>query len=163
MTMKFSNLLAVLLVSTGAMAAPELSQPLEIKGISIGMPKSQIENIIRPEEIFTIGGVKSQGGLVIRDYFEGNLDQFIFPFKPSKFAEVYEAVKEKYPTMVCVESSVSNAMGATFKQTECKIDGTDSILQLVRMIDINTSALVLVSKRKLNETEKSKDHNKKDI
>jgi hypothetical protein len=160
---RFIAFAAITLTSINALAVPELSQALEIKGISIGMPEPQVENIIRPEEIFTVGGVRSKDQRVYRDYVEGKLDNLVFTFSPSSFDEVYHAVKEKYPSIECVESSVSNAMGATFKQMECRIYDADSMLKLFRMIDTTTSALVLVSKKRLEESSRSKEHNKKDI
>jgi hypothetical protein len=150
-------------MAANATAVPMSEKPIEIKGISIGMPREQFEKIVNQEEYFTIGGARSKYRTQDGEYVEGKLDQYIFFFGASKFDDVLEAVKEKYPSISCIDTQVSNAMGASFQQTSCSINDATSTLNLTRLADIKTSALMLISKRKLDEKEKRRQQGKKDI
>ncbi len=127
------------------------------------MPRDEVTEKIGFGRSFTVAGVKSKYEDVSLEFYAEKLDQLIFFFHPSGFERVIEAVKDKFPLVKCDNSTVSNAMGASFPQTHCELSDSDSLLTLVRVVDIKTSALTLVSKRKNSEKEKINSENKKDI
>lgn len=98
------------------------------------------------------------------EYFEERLDFLLFFFNAPNFPSVLAAVKEKYPGLICEDSQVGNAMGATFTQTNCALEDAESILRITRFVsDIRTSSLSLTSKRKLAELAERSKQKKKDI
>lgn len=135
---------------------------IDIKGIYLGMTNDQVTEKIGASE-FTVAGIKSKYSNLHLDFHDGKLDQLIFFFHPTGFDNVLDAVKGKYPLLKCENSTVSNAMGASFPQTRCEFGDSESLLILSRVIDIKTSALSLVSKRRLAEEERRKTINKQDI
>ena len=150
------------LVVTGA----ALSQTLDIKGLRIGISKDDVEQKTPMLADFTIAGVRSkyEHSPVSLEYREDKLDQMFFFFDPSGFDEVLGAVREKYPRMTCENSEVGNAMGAKFKQVQCSVQDSNSVLQVTRFVgDIRTSALTLMSKRALREQSETAKQRKKDI
>lgn len=134
---------------------------IEIKGFQIGMPEIEAKNIIDRTGGITIADVYAE--YYNLEYYEGKLDKFTFLFDNTKFDNVLGAVKEKYPSLKCRDSSVSNAMGASFNQTECNLISENAVLILNRRINVKTSSLIINSKRLLDELVKNKDKSKKDI
>jgi hypothetical protein len=141
-------------------------QPIEIKGLIVGMSKAEVEVLFPSWAAFTIAGVRSAEGFapVVR-YHEDKLDAFHFIFSAKDFDVVAEAVKEKYPSTECVDSTVGNAMGATFRQTHCNITSDPaSVLRLSRFVkDARTSVLTLTSMRSVKEGVEKRRERKKDI
>ncbi|MCK9636860.1 MAG: hypothetical protein M0R41_11350 [Methylobacter tundripaludum] len=155
---------------------------LEIKGIKIGMTEhdanyakidSQMKAIQSASERvaglgFTIGGVRSKNDMlndVDFTFRDEKLVMLTFIFKPDGFDRVIEAVKSKYPMLVCNESIVSNAMGASFHQIDCGVNDSQGNTLLITKFDdnIETSSLHLFSQRYLDEQEKKRSDKKKDI
>jgi hypothetical protein len=147
-------------------AAPAFSQSVEIKGLSVGMTKAEVQDLFPTWKGFTVAGVPSKypSVSVLPKYHEDRLDQLMFFFNPDSFATVLDAVKSKYPNLKCVDSKVGNAMGAQFSQVECTMGDSSSVLQLTRFVgDINTSGLSLLSRRSLAEDLEKAKQTKKDI
>jgi hypothetical protein len=134
---------------------------IEIKGLRMGMPESEAKSIIDKNGGITIAEVYADYYNLA--YHEGKLDKFSFLFKSSEFDSVLGAVKEKYPSLKCSDSTVSNAMGASFDQTECNLISSEAAMVLIRRADVKTSALIISSKRLLDEMAKSNEKSKKDI
>lgn len=114
------------------------SYGIEIKGIHLGMTKSEVTEQIGFDE-FTVGGIRSKyiyGSPLHLDFYEEELDEFIFFFHPSGFYQVLDAVKGKYPSLKCEDSKVQNAMGATFSQIKCEYSDSSAMLSLSRVVDI---------------------------
>ena len=162
--MRANSLLAT--VGLLLFAAIAYGQPIEIKGLSIGMPKAEVEALFPSWAGFTIAGVKSAEGFApVARYHDDKLDVFHFIFSAKDFDAVAEAVKEKYPSTECVDSKVSNAMGTTFRQTHCNITNDPlAVLRLSRFVkDVNTSMLTLTSMRFVKEGLEKRRERKKDI
>ncbi len=146
-------------------------QEIEIKGISLGMSKDKFDNTIDRSgvEDFTIGGVKSKYPNPLSDanftlFYDNKLDQFVFLFDSSKFEDVLSAVKTKYPEIKCVDSEISNAMGAKFNQVTCILKGDNGDLGVNKFSnDIKTSGLILHSNRLLKKALAKDKEQQKDI
>ena len=141
-------------------------QTIEIKGLSIGLSKAEVEQKFPSWSGFTIAGASAKypHSPLETSYVDGKLDSLFFFFEEDSFAVVLAAVKQKYPNISCVESQVGNAMGAKFTQIECTISDRLSTLQLTRFIsDIWTSSLTLTSRRLLEEASQKAKKNKKDL
>ncbi len=125
-----------------------LCQDIEIKGLRLGMNKAEVETKVGPLPLknFTIGGVPSQFS-EIRPRFDDQdkLEDFTFFFDPNDFDKILRAVKAKYPKLKCKGSRVANAMGASFRQTECEMKDRLGKLEITRYIDLESSVLTLRS------------------
>ena len=143
-------------------------KPIEIKGLYLGMPESEAEQKIdvAPPDKFTIAGVPSkyENTNARLDFHESKLDEFMFFFDSGSFDDVLRAVKSKYPALQCAGSTVSNAMGASFKQVNCILQDHIGTLTLDRFVsDISTSVLCLTSHRKDREREQENNEKQKDL
>lgn len=128
-----------------------LDQPLEIKGIRIGMTKDEVAEALGPLEEFTIAGVKGKSPtnpLILRYGEDGQLDELTFRFETG-FESVLDAVKSKYPTLKTdgSTSSIRDKEGST----------------LYIFIKHPTSTLLLTSKRSQDELRKKAEEKSKDI
>lgn len=128
-----------------------LEQPLEIKGIKMGMTREEVAEKMGPPEGFTIAGVRSKypkNPLTLKYGEDGKLDSLSFSFE-SGFETVFEALKEKYPSL--------------------ETDGTTATIQdkegstLYLFIKFPTSTLMLSSKRAQDEMIRKAEERKKDI
>ncbi len=143
----------------GLNSAAAISQEIEIKGLKLGMSKADVElkfgEISRYGYIyeFTIGGVESQyGGGINLEFHEDKLDEVWFFFDADGFDAVRKAVASKYPALKCSGSTVSNAMGASFRQTKCSLKNKIGTLSISRFVsEINTSLLSMRTPRSMNE------------
>jgi hypothetical protein len=134
---------------------------LEIKGLKIGMTEKEAYD--KSIYGFTIGGVSPKNPIDLK-YHDGKLDRLSFVFTPEGFNAVLEAVKSKYPSLKCNNSSVSNAMGASFQQMICMLESPEATLIIRRFTtSIDTSTLTLTSQRFFDEQDKYKNNTKKDI
>lgn len=153
----------IFVASCGAFAGdPEI----EIKGVRIGMSKQDLDSKYPSWEGFTVAGVPSKSKYAPGpyDFHDGKLDYFGFSFDPRKFDSIREALKAKYPGLSCENSAVSNAMGATFEQTECNLRGSNASLRLSRFgSDITSGLLFLVSHRALEERARRIAEEKSDL
>jgi len=142
---------------------------IEIKGLKIGMTKEEIERNVGklPLNNITIAGVRGKyddSGPVIIKFYEGKLDVFMFSFDPRYFDDILEAVKNKYPTIGCDNSVVTNAMGASFNQVSCRLKDQSGSLSLSKFSNnINTSTLSLISDRWIKETADKQKEKRKDL
>lgn len=150
---KYTFVMIALIISIHSTVS--YGETVDIKGLHLGMKKEEIINKFGPLPLkeFTIGGVQSMFDLnFYDDFYENKLDRFIFFFEADSFNEVLQAVKLKYPALKCVDSTVSNAMGASFKQTICELQDQLGTLTLKRFVsDISTSVLNLSSHRRNQE------------
>jgi hypothetical protein len=159
----FSSFLTVLILYSSSVYA----NPIEIKGLYIGMPKEDFKKQFPTLNSFTIAGVyskfKSTNPINIK-YRNGKIDDLGFFFESENFQTVLSAVKEKYPELSCETSEVSNGAGIKFSQVKCTLEDSESILTLNRFIgDINTSMLNLTSKKYIQELVDEANKNQKDI
>lgn len=153
---------------------------IEIKEIKIGMSKEEYEKIIPPPAFFDKEGkpqkVKPSNFTIaeIRGKHEFSstsakyddnekLESFIFIFSPTDFPTMLEAVKEKYPKLTCRNSTVNNAFGAKFMDTNCTFKDKKSILQLHRYVDLETSTLSLSSHKITSSDSKKKKERSRDL
>ncbi len=142
------------------------AQGIEIKGLRIGMTIGEVEKTIGPLPVrdFTIAGVRNKYSTFSPVFHDGKLDYFQFAFDPSAFDEVASAVKDKYPALFCQNTTITNAMGAVFKQTQCSLKDKLGSLLLSRYTgQITTSTLSLTSTRALNEFLEKRNERKKDL
>ncbi|MGZ8954434.1 MAG: hypothetical protein ACXW0Q_07125 [Methylovulum sp.] len=150
-----------------AIDAYSFTKSIEIKDISIGMTEKEVANKIGKIEEFTIAGVnpKRSSAPLTLYYYEGKLDGIYFFFESIEFDTVLEAVKNKYPSLKCVESTTNNAMGMSFNETECTLKDSESttLTMLRRDENISTSSLIIVSKRNLAEWNERQNNKKNDI
>jgi len=122
---------------------------------------------LEKEALRTVAGV-GVTSLILAGTDEGKLGMVRYAFKQGDFLIVKAAFAEKYPKLSCVDSVVSNRMGAKFDQTECTYSDRDGVLTIERRgRDINEGALTLESSAYrtslLREFEKKKGEAKKDI
>lgn len=156
------------------------AQTVEIKGIRLGLPLTEIKRLypaIRMGahdeagliEKITIASAESKGGAMVqfreRDSAKSKVvDGLIFPFTPSSFDLVLDAVRTKYPKLQCENSKVTNRMGVEFTQTSCRLRDLESSLELQRYSgDLGTSLLLIVSDRQVKKDAEGRARQKKDI
>ena len=134
------------------------SREIEIKGLRLGMTKTEIEKQFGPLPLnnFTIADVS--GKFPVRlEFYEGKLDELMFFFSAKSFNDVRQAVVSNYPELKCADSTVSDNMGASYKQVKCKLEDMLGMLKLDRYVrDTDTSALILMSHRLSQELEKNR-------
>jgi hypothetical protein len=137
-------------------------QNIEINGLRLGMTKTEIEKKfgVLPLNNFKIANVS--GVFPVRLAFhEGKLDELMFFFSSNSFNDVRQAVIPKYPELRCTDSIVTSPKGAKYKQVNCKMEDQLGTLKLDRFVmDIDTSALILISHRLFQEleTERKEKH-----
>jgi hypothetical protein len=138
-------------------------QSIEIKGLSIGMTKTEIEKKFGtlPLKDFKIANVAGKFPIKL-EFYEGKLDELMFFFPSKSFDDVRKEVVAKNPGLKCTDSAITSPVGEKFTQTNCKMDDQLGKLRLDRfMRDIDTSAVVLISQRLFQEQEKKlKEKNK---
>lgn len=151
---------AAVLFSSGLYA-----EPIEIKGLYVGMPKEAVAEKYPNWKGFTIAGVYSKFPMnpLNVDYHEEKLDSLLFFFDSKDFVEVFAVISKKYPELKCITSPVSNKLGAKFEQMDCSLQDAQSKLMLTRFIDFNTSSVSLNSKRKADENSEEIKRSMKDI
>lgn len=139
---------------------PTIDGSIDIKGFYVGMTKAEAEEKRRTQKDFTIAGVRSTmdtlAGYGIMpfkiDYRDDKLDSFAFVFDSSSFEAVLGAVKAKYPQVACQSFQVNTAIGGTFEQLACGLQNQESGLHLARFAgDIKSSALILLSRKQIEE------------
>lgn len=164
MKFRFTIFLLLILVATASAFAQDKTnkihynhKDINIKGIYIGMTKDEFNDKFANIDLnnFTIGGAPNKYAEQPLDpeYDKNNkLVRFVYFFHPNFFDDVKFALKNKYPALKCNNSSVSNAMGASFQQIICTIDDNISMLAIKRFAgDINTSGISISSKKFFNE------------
>jgi hypothetical protein len=143
------------------------AQEIEIKGLRLGMTKQEVQKKIGrlPVDNFTIAGVQSKYGEFSPEFYHGKLDSFTFFFDSSDFDQVLSAVKDKYPALICENTTITNAMGARFTQTVCNLRDKLGVLHLSRylMSNITSSVLSLNSDRYLKDFTDKQNKLKKDL
>jgi hypothetical protein len=139
-------------------------QQIEIKGLRLGMTKTEIEKKFGalPLNNFTIANVS--GKFPVRLAFhEGKLDELMFFFSSNSFNDVRQAVTANYPELKCSDSTVTSPTGTKYKQVNCKLEDQLGKLRLDRLVrDIDTSALILISNRLFQELENKRKEKQKD-
>ena len=119
------------------------------------MTKTEIEKKFGelPLNNFKIANVS--GKFPVRLAFhEGKLDELMFFFSSKSFNDVRKAVIPKYPELRCTDSIVTSPAGAKYEQVNCKLEDQLGMLKLDKFVlDIETSALILISHRLFNELE----------
>ena len=122
---------------------------IEIKGIKLGMIKSEAEMLLGTEfnvKPFTIAGIPSKKYGITSKFIDDKLSEFSFSFNPTFFPIMLSAVKEKYPELTCETSEVKNNMGATFEQKKCMIKSNSGNFRLSKYsYDLITSRLSMTS------------------
>jgi len=140
-------------------------QGIEIKGLRLGMTKTEIEKKFGtlPLNNFTIADVS--GKFPVRlEFYEGKLDELMFFFSPKSFDDVRKAVVSKNPELKCTDSTITSPKGESYKQVNCKLVDMLGTLRLDRFVrDIDTSALTLMSHRLFQELENKRKEKQKDI
>ena len=129
------------------------AQNIEINGLRLGMTKTEIEKQfgLLPLNNFKIANVS--GKFPVRLAFhEGKLDELMFFFSSNSFNDVRQAVISKYPKLRCTDSTVTSPTEVKYKQVNCKLEDQLGTLKLDRFVmDIDTSALILISHRLFQE------------
>ena len=129
------------------------AQDIEINGLRLGMTKTEIEKKfgLLPLNNFKIANVS--GKFPVRLAFhEGKLDELMFFFSSNSFNDVRQAVIPKYQKLRCTDSTITSPTGVKYKQVNCKLEDQLGTLKLDRFVmDIDTSALILISHRLFQE------------
>jgi hypothetical protein len=141
---------------------------IEIKGIQLGMNKSDVEAILGTRgspKPFSIAGISSKSPPTIFNRFiDDKLSDFSFYFQSHNFNLMRSAVKEKYPELTCETSEVKNRMGATFEQIRCILNSKSGYLSLSKFsLDLDTSGLVMTSIEESEKLRLEMEKKKKDI
>ena len=166
---KIIILLAAFLAASIAQAQNSVEEnEVEIKGVKIGMGKSDVEVLVGSSHYpkpFSIAGINSKSPPAIHNRFiDEKLSQFSFFFSANSFSLMQSAVKEKYPELACETSEVKNRMGATFEQVRCRINYKSGDLILSKYsLDLNTSGLVMTSEEEREKFRLEMQKKKKDI
>jgi hypothetical protein len=161
--MKRPAIIASLTLLATICSATAFAQGIEIKGLRLGMTKTEIENKFGklPINNFTIADVP--GKFPVRlEFYEGKLDELMFFFAPNSFNDVRKAVVSQNPEIKCTDSTVTSPRGESYKQVNCRLADKLGTLRLDRFVmDVNTSGLTLTSHRLFQELEKKRrDKNK---
>jgi hypothetical protein len=90
-------------------------QEVAIKGVYLGMLKSEYEGIAMDE--WTVGTHKATAESPL--WFDGKLDSFTAHFDAEGFEDILAAVSHKYPGLKCVKSEMQNNFGAKLEQKTC--------------------------------------------
>ena len=129
------------------------AQNIEINGLRLGMTKTEIEKKfgLLPLNNFKIANVS--GKFPVRlTFHEGKLDELMFFFSSNSFNDVRQAVIPKYPKLRCTDSTITSPTEVKYKQVNCKLEDQLGTLKLDRFVmDIDTSALILISHRLFQE------------
>lgn len=154
--MRYLVCLALVALCTSVCA----QEAIVIKGLYMGMPQADFNREF-PSGVdeMTVAGVRPKGrtGVMFRDR---KLSFFTFPFDPSQYAQVKEAVVSKYPDLRCSTSVVQTRMGVKHDQEECVLRE----LTLSRYSDsVTTGTLTMVSKELEQQIEGEKKKGKSDI
>lgn len=140
---------------------------IEIKGVKIGMDKELCEKITTSNMTtdFTIAGIYAISKFypVTLDFNGDKLDRFTFLFNSSDFDTMLDAVKSKYTDLKCVDSVVTNNFGAEFDNKNCQLQNTTTVLNLIKYIDLKTSALSLTSHEYIKKYLDKKNERNKDL
>ena len=148
-----------------AMEPPITSESVEIKGIRIGLTRTEVSRLAPDWSKFTVAGVSQHPAF--RDptvYANNRLDRFVFVFYPHDFDAVLSALKEKYPQARCVTRVITDFGGTSAEQQECAVTDPRSVLLLRRYAaDLQTSLIALYSRRFFAAEEKRLARQKKDI
>lgn len=142
------------------------ADPIELKGLQVGMTKEEVNKKFPSFEGFTIAGVSSKYSStpVKIEYRDNKLDFLLFFFDSENFSTVLAAVKEKYPELKCIDSEVSNGMGAKFSQVDCTLSDSVSTLSLSRFVsDVQTSSLTIISKKLSEQINNESKQKMKDV
>ena len=163
--MKKLAIITLLTLSALIYSTTAFGQGIEIKGLSLGMTKTEIEKKFGtlPLNNFTIADVPGKFPVKL-EFYEGKLDELMFFFSAKSFKDVRQAVVSKYPELKCTDNTVSDNMGASYKQVNCKLEDMLGMLKLDRYVrDTDTSALILMSHRLSQELEKKRKEKQKNI
>jgi hypothetical protein len=163
------RIVALLLTIAAPMAnatdPPSTVAQVDIKGIRIGMTRTEVTRMFPTWEGFTVAGVAQHAAF--RDptvFHKGKLDRFVFAFYPQSFEAVLSAVKEKYPTLACRTVTITDSAGTNAEQTMCAVADPNSVLLIRRFAtDLQTSMIALYSRRFLAEDTNRALKQKKDI
>ena len=145
---------------------PAPAQQIEFKGLHLGMSRAEVQKKAGPLPLkdFTIAGVGSKYSTIELRFHEDKLDSLAFLFHANRFDDVLEAVRAKYPALECKNTTVTNAIGGSFTQTDCTLKDMLGTLTLTRFVsDIRTSVLSLTSDRAIKEYIDEERKRKKDI
>lgn len=162
------KLSTALLTTLFVAAAPAIAEQnsIDIKGIYIGMTKTEL-TALHPNLIgFTVAGVQNKHRTMppAYDFKEGKLYYFAFFFDARSFNTVLSAITSKYPHVNCENSPVTTPMGAEYTQTICQVEGPDSVLSVRRFVsNVTTAGLMLASKKMLQERALQGEIDKGDI
>jgi len=153
--------------SAQAQGTKEISH-IEIKGIQVGMPKSDVELLLGGSPYpkpFSIAGIfPKTPSAILTGFIDGKLSSFTFLFNSGNFSLMQSALKEKYPQLTCETSEVKNRAGATFEEVKCKMNAESGNLLLSKFyLDLNTSALVMMSVEEQEKIRLEIAKRKKDI
>ena len=144
-------------------SATAFAQGIEIKGLRLGMTKTEIEKKFGklPINNFTIADVP--GKFPVRlEFYEGKLDELMFFFSSKSFNEVRKAVISQNPELKCTDSTVTSPAGKSYNQVNCKLADQLGMLRVDRFVrDIDTSAVTLTSHRLFQELEKQRKEKQK--
>ncbi len=161
--MKIFYGLFLIVVFLVTFALPASAQPsIDIKGLRIGMTKAEVFEIVPSLDDFTLGGVRGKYRLFI-GYHEGKVDEITFLFDVNQFSGMLHAFKNKYEALACESSKISKALGASIDQMICSFDDSNERLSLTRYANLDTSSVMLMSKRGAEEKKQKAAVSKKDI
>lgn len=153
--MKIQTLVTLLACFAIFHSSTVFGQNIEINGLRLGMTKTEIEKKFGglPLKEFKIANVA--GKFPVRLAFhEGKLDELMFFFSSKSFNDVRKAVVPKYPELRCNDSVVTSPKGTKFEQVNCKLEDQQGMLKLDKFVmDVDTSALILISNRLFKELE----------
>ena len=135
--MKKLAIITLLTVSATIYSTTAFAQGIEIKGLRLGMTKTEIEKKFGtlPLNNFTIADVA--GKFPVRlEFYEGKLDEIMFFFSPKGFDDVRKAVVAKNPELKCTDSTITSPKGESYKQVNCKLVDQLGTLRLGRYVRI---------------------------
>jgi hypothetical protein len=169
------------LTLSSASAQPLETAPLEFKGITVGLPppdegvfkrltcKAQPDGAntcVSPWDNNSPSGIPHEtiAGVPIDLLFvvvrDGAVESIAIIFPSSKFSEVRDAVRGKYTTIKCADSTV----GAQFDQQTCVSKTTDALLALKKRSDkLSASVLTMQSDSVLTRVREQRKANSKDL
>ena len=147
----------------------EADVEIDIKGLRLGMLRSEFDAAVPNRRDFTVAGVQGAGGALslMTTFRNDRLDSLSFIFDYQRFDQVLAAVQAKFPQLFCgLREPMRDQAGRTLGQVTCFLQGRTGRLSILKNgtgRSYRYSILSLTSNEAIAEAKRASDARKKDI